>query len=311
MKITRDSFQKAGEWIKQNACPLEVALWEYKFESGSVARVQKYLSAFQNQDGGFGHGIEPDFWFPHSSPMATWAAGRILIDIEAVSINPMVQSLISYLTKTPQAEPGMWPSVLPEFNQYPHAPWWEWEEGVQKIWMFNPSAELSALLIKWSEKNSTASQLGWNSLEKAVDHLMDSTEMDMHEISNYQMLHKLLKPGESLFDKRIKYTLNQVLEKITCLVEKCVDRDVSNWSQYTALPLNFIDGPDDPLCFKFESLVECNLNYYDKHLTEEGIWNIPWDWNNSFPQEFAVAERYWKGILALERYEIIKSFGRL
>ena len=23
----------------------------------------------------------------------------------------------------------MWPAVLPENNEYPHAPWWHWEPG--------------------------------------------------------------------------------------------------------------------------------------------------------------------------------------
>ena len=64
-------------WIKRNARPLETARWEYIFEGASSDRVMKYLSAFQNEDGGFGHGIEPDFWLPHSSPMAIWAAGQV------------------------------------------------------------------------------------------------------------------------------------------------------------------------------------------------------------------------------------------
>lgn len=308
MKVSELSFQKASTWIKRNARPLEAALWEYKFENGSATRVMKYLSAFQNKDGGFGHGIEPDCWLPHSSPLATWAAGRILIEIKVDSSDMMVQSLISYLTSTPQIEPGMWPSVLPENNKFPHAPWWEWQEGVQRKWMFNPSAELAAILILWSNDKSKASHLGWKSLEKAVYHLMNSTEMDMHEIKNYQMLYKLMKINENHFNKRMKCTLDKVLEQIICLVEKCIDRDVSSWSKgYTALPLNFIDSPDDPFCSKLGDLVEENLFFYTKQITNEGIWDISWEWED-YPDEFAVARNYWKGILAIERYSKIKSF---
>lgn len=308
MKVSELSFQKASTWIKRNARPLEAALWEYKFEKGSAARVMKYLSAFQNKDGGFGHGIEPDFWLPHSSPLATWAAGRILIEIKVDSNDPMVQSLVSYLTSTPQIEPGMWPSVLPANNQFPHAPWWEWQEGVQRKWMFNPSAELAAMLIFWSNDKSKASQLGWKSLEKAVYHLMNSTEMDMHEIKNFQMLYKLMKVNENLFTKKMNRTLDQVLAQIICLVEKTIDKDVPNWSKgYTALPLNFIDSPDDPLCSKLGDLVEENLLFYAKQINNEGIWDLSWEWEG-YPEEFAVAKNYWKGILAIERYGKIISF---
>ncbi len=311
MKRNHSSFQKAGAWIKRNARPLEAALWEYKFENGSAARVMEYLSAFQNKDGGFGYGIEPDCWLPHSSPVATWAAGRVLIEIKADPNENIVKSLLDYLTSTPQIEPGMWPTVLPENNEYPHAPWWTWKEGVQENWMFNPSAELAALLIIWSNEQSRASQLGWSSLEKAVAYLMNCPEMDMHEISNFRMLHRLMKTWENHYNSRMKYTLDEVLEQIISLVEKCVDRDISNWSkEYTALPLNFIDGPDDPLCSKLGTLVEENLCFYVKQMTGDGIWDISWEWG-SYPKEFAVARNYWKGILAIERYSKIKSFGWL
>lgn len=311
MKGNHSSFQKAGAWIKRNARPLEAALWEYKFENGSAARVMEYLSAFQNKDGGFGHGIEPDCWLPHSSPVATWAAGRVLLEIKADPNENIVKSLLDYLTSTPQIEPGMWPTVLPENNEYPHAPWWTWKEGVQENWMFNPSAELAALLIIWSNEQSRASQLGWSSLEKAVAYLMNCPEMDMHEISNFRMLHRLMKTRENHYNSRMKYTLDEVQERIISLVEKCVDRDISNWSkEYTALPLNFIDSPDDPLCSKLGTLVEENLRFYVKQMTDHGIWDISWEWG-SYPEEFAVARNYWKGILAIERYSKMKSFGWL
>lgn len=113
MKISETTFKKASSWIKRNARSLEVARWEYKFENGSPDKVMHYLTVFQNEDGGFGHGIEPDFWLPNSSPMATWAAGQILVEINTDENEEIVKSLISYLTDTPHVEPGIWPSALP------------------------------------------------------------------------------------------------------------------------------------------------------------------------------------------------------
>ncbi|WP_233711263.1 hypothetical protein [Lederbergia citrisecunda] len=55
----KHTFQKAAAWIKRNARPLEVARWEYIFKNGSRDNVVRYLAAYQNEDGGFGHGIEP------------------------------------------------------------------------------------------------------------------------------------------------------------------------------------------------------------------------------------------------------------
>lgn len=40
-----------------------------------------YLQAYQNQDGGFGHALEPDSWNPNSTPIQTATAIEILEEI--------------------------------------------------------------------------------------------------------------------------------------------------------------------------------------------------------------------------------------
>lgn len=311
MKISKKVFNKSSSWIKRNARPLESARWDYFFEGASRDKVIQSLSAFQNEDGGFGHGIEPDFWSPHSSPMATWAAGQILMEIGAGQNEKIVKSMISYLVNTIERETGMWPSVLPENNQYPHAPWWHWKEGVQENWMFNPSAELAAFLVYWSPEQSETSQIGWKSIEKAINRLMNIDDMDRHEINNYQKLNKVMKLHETTFHEKFPYSLNEVSDKIMSLAERCVDRNVSEWSTgYKPLPFDFIDSSDDPLCRKFGDLVEYNLNFYIEQLSEEGTWDVSWSWG-SYPEQFAVARRYWQGILTVNRYKILRSFGYL
>lgn len=53
-------FQKAGEFIYRNSRSLVLARWQYHFEDGSKEAVLKALSYYQNEDGGFGHALEPD-----------------------------------------------------------------------------------------------------------------------------------------------------------------------------------------------------------------------------------------------------------
>lgn len=311
MKISKETFNKSSSWIKRNARPLESARWEYFFEGASRDKVIQYLASFQNDDGGFGYGIEPDFWLPHSSPMATWAAGQILMEIGAEPNEKIIKSMITYLKNTNQRETGMWFSALPENNQYPHAPWWHWKEGVQENWMFNPGAELATFLVHWSPEQSDASQVGWSAMEKAIIHLMNANDLKRHEINNYQQLIKIMNLHETTFNTKLQYSLNEVSDKVMSLAELCIDKDVSTWSTgYKPLPFDFIDSPEHPLCEKMGELVEHNLNFYIEQLSEEGTWDISWSWG-SYPEEFAVARRYWKGILAVDRYKILKSFGYL
>ncbi|MCT2534431.1 hypothetical protein NC661_15300 [Aquibacillus koreensis] len=311
MRITEGMFFQSSNWMKRNARPLEIALWEYYFEQGSRDRVVQYLTAFQNEDGGFGHGVEPDFWSPYSSPMATWAAAQILFDVEVDSNQDIVQRMLAYLVDSNDRETGMWPSVLPGNNQFPHAPWWHWSEGVQNNWMFNPGVELAAYLIHWSPEQSEAAAIGWSSIEKAIQRLQRVTEMDWHEIHNYQRLIKVLRGKEETVNHKLAYSLKDITDKVSLLIMSSVERDVTAWSTgYKPLPLDFMDSPEDPLSIEFGSLIEQNLHFYVDSLSNEGTWEIPWDWG-SYPEAFTVAKRYWQGIMLVRRFMTFQAFGYL
>ncbi|MFS0593319.1 hypothetical protein AB1L05_17200 [Cytobacillus horneckiae] len=309
--ILTERFKLAKNYIYSYARPLEQARFAYHFENGEKERVITELKAYQNEDDGFGKAIEPDFWLPSSSPMATWAAGQILLEISVNGAEPIVKAMLSYLKNTCDMETGMWTTIMPENNDYPHAPWWHWQEGVQENWMYNPDVELAAFLVHWSNDGSKAAEVGWSSIQKALNYLMNKTEMDKHEINNFQKLVKLIKPFESIFNARFDYSLDQVSGKINGLAENCVDKDVENWSRgYAALPLDFIESPQDLLCKRLSSLVEKNLALFVKELDDEGVWDISWSWG-SYPDSFAIARQYWKGILAVDRYRKLKAFGYL
>ena len=59
-QLSKDQFELAREFMRSRARGLERALFEYEFEAGSASNVYKELALFQNEDGGFGKGIEPD-----------------------------------------------------------------------------------------------------------------------------------------------------------------------------------------------------------------------------------------------------------
>lgn len=309
--MLEDSFNRAKQFIMTNGRALERARFQFMFENGAKEDVIEQLKAYQNEDGGFGHAIEPDFWAPTSSPMATWFAGRFLYEIDAESSEPMVQSMLHYLISTCDIETGMWSSVMPENNNYPHAPWWHWDPDAQSKWTFNPSVELASFLIHWSSEDSEAAQIGWNTMQKAVSYLMDKDQMDMHEASNFEQAIKILSSSQSIFNKKIDFDLTIVHEKILGLVEQCIEKDAATWSQgYKALPLDFIDGPDHPLYSKLRALVDQNIQFYINQMNEDGVWDASWEWG-SYPEQFEMAKTYWKGILAISRYKVFKSFGCL
>ena len=57
-------IEKARDFVNRNARPLDFARWKFLFENGSMEQVLSALETYQNEDGGFGNGLEPDCWNP-------------------------------------------------------------------------------------------------------------------------------------------------------------------------------------------------------------------------------------------------------
>ena len=67
-KLFLDDFMKLRKLVCRSARPQEFTMWKCAFENGSVEDFFGVLSAYQNEDGGFGHNIEANLWNPNSSP---------------------------------------------------------------------------------------------------------------------------------------------------------------------------------------------------------------------------------------------------
>ena len=88
----------AKQFILQNARPVDLAVYQYHFENGSNNKLIDELSKYQNEDGGFGHGLEADYWNPNSSPIATNDAIITLFRVGALEKNSeIVNGIVQYL----------------------------------------------------------------------------------------------------------------------------------------------------------------------------------------------------------------------
>lgn len=69
--LSKARFRKAADAIKADARPFEQAVFSFRFEQKCIEVALAALAAYQNEDGGFGQGLEPDFFYPGSSSLAT------------------------------------------------------------------------------------------------------------------------------------------------------------------------------------------------------------------------------------------------
>ena len=69
MKLSKENYLKARDFILTNARMIERRLFDFHFENGGQEGVFHAVYAYRNADGGFGHGMEPDTASPESQPL--------------------------------------------------------------------------------------------------------------------------------------------------------------------------------------------------------------------------------------------------
>ena len=121
--LTQQDYQEIRSWIHRNARPLDLALWKYHFEDGRREEISDAMAYYQNEDGGFGHGIEPDCWNRESSPYATMIAAGILrrtgfMEREGDK-HPMVQGIFRYLESGVHCDEEGWLFCIPSNSECP------------------------------------------------------------------------------------------------------------------------------------------------------------------------------------------------
>ena len=100
---------RARSFVEGAGYPLGVAMIDHAWNDRSAVHVVKALGAFQNDDGGFGRGLEVDIGSPASNPFAARLAMTILLGLNDPdeTAKPMTASLQSWLIAN-QAEDGDW-----------------------------------------------------------------------------------------------------------------------------------------------------------------------------------------------------------
>lgn len=148
-QLSQRAFDRAAEYIALNARSLERTQFECHFGSGSISDVLAEPGCFRNDDGGFGHGIEPDLPMPSSSPFASTLAFQVFRVLAVPGDQPVVGDGIKYFERTCDRTIGGWDPVGPHGDEFPRAAWWNYErvEGqLSPLKQSNPGAEIVGYL---------------------------------------------------------------------------------------------------------------------------------------------------------------------
>ncbi|MFJ3672958.1 hypothetical protein ACIPSE_41505 [Streptomyces sp. NPDC090106] len=111
---------RAEQFVWLTARVLEQRLFAHHFLNGSGDPVETALDAYRNEDGGYGHALEPDLRGPVSQPLHVGHALRVLDAIGRCG-GQRVERVCRYLTSVSTAD-GALPAVCPSQRGYPTAP---------------------------------------------------------------------------------------------------------------------------------------------------------------------------------------------
>lgn len=307
-QLNREAFERARHFLRTEARSLDGALFAYRFEGASAETVLEELSSYRNDDGGFGHALEPDLRTPTSSALTTGDGLKILAELGCRAGHPFVAGAVRYLLATFDEDRDVWRVAPHDANDYPHAPWWHDEDGslarVFDGFLVIPRAQIVGLLHHFSAQVPA----GW---------LAELTERTVADIET-------IEPFGSGGGDDLRYALHltetpalpqrwrvRLARRLRAVVPQVVSRDPEEWSSYTITPLKVVSSPDSLVLDLIEDAVHRHLDYQIDHQSPEGTWDPVWTWGDAYPDAWETAKREWRGALTLRTLTVLRSFDRI
>jgi hypothetical protein len=288
-----DAFTAGDQFLSKQARLLDRRLFATCFLDAPATGVVDALRGYQNDDGGFGHGLEPDKRCPASLPVDVEAAFHALSTAGAVD-ETMVGRACDFLARV-AAEAGAGgavPLAFPVIEAFPRAAHWaEWtyQPGI------NPTAGLLGLLYKLGVEHpwmTQATKFCWEKLE--AGEVLD----DVHTFSEALIFLEHVPDRERA---------NRCAADLAGRLAEVPGLHVDPGAQgYGLSPLHFAPTAKSRWRELFTSeQIEAHLDKLAGRQQPDGGWTISWE-----PPSKA-SELEWRGIVTLDALRTLTSYGRL
>lgn len=300
--LTRTAFERARSFVLAEARPLERALLLALFEGGRREDAISEIAAFQNDDGGFGRAIEPDFRLPDSSPMATTVAFQALADVAATPLEDVSRRGVGYLVETwDPARPG-WVDVPPAVNDHPHAPWWSRDPaaGTPPCAWGNPDAEVVAILHAHAELVPRA--LLTEATELALAKLAE-TQGPLEPYTALCFLRLAEEAPAAVRDPIEKRLLGDARRILDLSPEKL---EADHFEAFWLAP-----SGDSLLAESMQPELGRALDRTVERQRPDGGWDPRWSWGDAYPDAWERARREWRGVQTLRALRALRDHGRI
>ncbi|GIG66732.1 hypothetical protein [Phytomonospora endophytica] len=277
----------AERFLHAEARLIERRLFETHFQGGPPSAVADALRGYQNPDGGFGHGLEPDTRCPASLPIYTEVALRTLAEAGAEAPE-LIGRACDHLARVADEE-GAVPLAFPVIEDYPRADHWsEWTYAPD----VNPTAGLAGQLYRLGVEHP------W--LDKAADYTR--RRLDAPPPDGVHSIWELL-----IF---CEHAPDVAPGRAETLLDHLRNQDMFHLDPetpgYGLSPLDIAPSPDSAWHEAFtDAQIGGHLDALAAGQQADGGWPITW----TAPSEAALLE--WRGVVTLNALRVLDAYGRL
>ncbi len=288
-----DAFLAGDRFIQAQGRLLERRLFATCFRGAPAAGVVDAVRGYQNPDGGFGHGLEPDVRCPASLPIDVEMAFQALA--AAGTTDPaMMQRACDYLAAT-AAEAGAGGAVPPAFpviESYPRAAHWtDWTYAPG----LNPTAGLTGLLYRlgfdhpWRDQGT---RYCWEQLESGA------VPADAHALSEVLVFLEYV-PDRDRADEHAAVLTKDLGSTPMFQLDPAAEG-------YGLSPLNLAPAADSRWRSLFtDDQIGAFLDRTERQQEADGSWPIAWE----PPSQASMLD--WRGMVTLSALRTLTSYGRL
>jgi hypothetical protein len=296
MKLSKENYLKARDFILTNARMIERRLFEYHFVNGNKEGVFHAVYAYRNPDGGFGHGMEPDTASPESQPLFSIMALETLDEIGCLDANLIETDLMPYFISVTTDKGGI-PWMLRPKSDYPC----EGHFKTVKEWAaLSTTAPLLGILekyqvdIPWMEK---AEAFVWEEIDRIENKHVFCHLCVPRRLQFLQNTKSRTKADKAIDDLKSWILAEGVL---------CKDRTDEGWGLYgKPHSLCYAPSPDSILHSLFlEDTINADLDELVHRQKNDGRWDTWYGLSEGMKLE-------WAGIQTLWTLKTLKNYNRI
>ena len=282
-------FRAAAAFVAANVRVLDRRRFQRLFEDGPAAPVRDAVAAYRNDDGGFGHALEPDCRAPGSQPAAAAMALRTMDEADAWD-EDLVRGACDWLVSVAPAEGGA-AFVEATLAGWPRAPWWVPEEGhpasLIATGMISGTLHARGVSHPWLDG---ANEVMWNRIGKLT------------EPGAYEMFGVLGFLQHVPDRDRAREVFGRVGPLI--LEQNMVALDPEATGEVHGV-LSFAPEPDSLARALFDdATIQAHLDHLAQGQKEDGGWTFNW------PAWSPAAELDWRGFLTVDAFRVLRANGR-